>query len=222
MTFPLRNFVVWHIAVPYLVQALRPLDRNLVAIRGRDQAERGLLRQRALSLPIEVHLPAELAVASGVLARHVVDGVSRAGLDGLRVLAQLHHRHQAVPLPRIGGGHQQGLAARGGERVTKRGEDHEEEENDHAEERRRYEVQEPPLPEAPLRWRQVYVTHFAKRNGSNQMSIWVSDTRIFMGKLREFSNGFLGFVAWILRLEQRELLVLHFRVQWGGEIWNEE
>lgn len=125
----------------HLVQTLRPLDRNLVTIRGRDQAERGLLRQRAMALSIEVHIPTELAIASRVLARHMVDGVSRASVDGLWVLAKLHHRHEAVALLRIsGGGHQQGLTARGSERVPKRSEDQEEEENDYGEEGSGYEV----------------------------------------------------------------------------------
>lgn len=165
MTFPLCNFVVWHVAVPYLDQAVRPLDRNFVAIRRWDQAERGLLRQRTMPLSVKVHFSAELAVAPGVLTRHVVDGVGRAGLYGLLVLPELHQRHQTVSLPRIRGSRQEKrLATRGGHGVTQGREDQEEEENDYAEEGRRDQVQEAPLPRGPLRCGQVQVTHFRVRS----------------------------------------------------------
>ena len=146
------------------MQALRPLHRNLIPIRRRDQAERGLLRQRAMPLPVEVHLPAKLAIPPGVLTRHVVDvdAIRRAGLDWLRVLPKLNRTHKAVALLRIGAGKKKGLAPWGSKRVAERSEHQEEEENHYPEERSRDEVQEPPLPQAPLRRWQIQVTHFDK------------------------------------------------------------
>lgn len=116
---------------------------------------------------IKVHLPAELAVPPGVLTRHVVDGVGGAGLDGLLVLALLDQGHQTVSLLGIGvGGEEQGLASRGGHGVAQGGEDEEEEEDDYAEEGRRDQIQEAPLPGDPLRCGQVQVAHF----GSGQIA----------------------------------------------------
>lgn len=157
------------------MQALGPLNRNLVAFWRRDQAERGLLRQRTVPLPVEVHLAAELAVAAGILAGHVVDGVGGAGLDRLVVVAGLHHRDEAVALLRIGvGREEQRLASRRRERVPQGSEYEEEEDDDDGEERRRDQVQEPPLPSATLRRRQVQVPHFPISPDHHQMSIQVS------------------------------------------------
>lgn len=63
------------------MEALGPRDGNPVPLGRRDEAERHLLRRRAVALAVEVHLPAQLAVPAGVLARHVVHLLSRAGVD---------------------------------------------------------------------------------------------------------------------------------------------
>lgn len=151
------------------MQALGPPHRNLVPVRRRDEAERSLLRQRAVPLPVEVHLAAELAVPPRVLARHVVGVAVGTRLDLLLlletpfaaaealVLLLLHRRHQALALHRIG--LEQRLAPRRRQRVAERREDREEEEDHQREQRRRDHVQQPPLPRAPLRRRQAQVSH---------------------------------------------------------------
>lgn len=174
MTFPVRNFIVWHVAVPYLVQALGPLHGNLVSIGRWDQTERCVLRQGAMPLSVEVHFPAQLAVPPGVLAGHVVHGLGGASIHGGRLGPEFQKRHEALPLARIGGGDEERLAARGGERVAEGRENEQEEEEDQAEERRGDEVQEPPLPRASLRCGQIQVTHFSIL-GSDQMGICGSE-----------------------------------------------
>lgn len=116
------------------MQALRPLHRNLVALRRRDQAERHLIRQWTVPLSVIIHLPTKLTVSPGILTGHVIDRISRAGLDDLVVLALLYQSHQAMALLRIRGGEQQRLPTGGGHGVPKRGEDHKEEEKNQAEE----------------------------------------------------------------------------------------
>lgn len=66
------------------MEALRPRNRNPVPFGRGHEAERRLPRQRTMPLAVEVHLPAELAVAAGILARHVVDLLGRAGVDSER------------------------------------------------------------------------------------------------------------------------------------------
>lgn len=146
-----------HVAVPYLIQAGRPLHRDLVPLRRGDQAERRPLGRRAVPLPVEVHLPAELAVAPRILAGHVVGVVVGAGLDVAGVeLAGLDGGDEAGV---VAGGEEEGLAAGGGEGVAEAGEDEEEEEEDEAEEDGDHEVQELPLAGAPLRRGQAQVAH---------------------------------------------------------------
>lgn len=98
------------------MEALGPRDGNPVPLGRRDEAERHLLRRRAVALAVEVHLPAQLAVPAGVLARHVVHLLSRAGVDddgstgggGRRV----EEGEDALPLAGIvGGGAGEGAAA---------------------------------------------------------------------------------------------------------------
>lgn len=144
------------------MQAFRPRYRNLVPIRRWDQAERSLLRQRAMTFSVEVHIPAELAVTLGVLTRHVVDIVCRTSFNWLLVIAHFHLSYEPVALSRVSGGQEKRLAAGGGERVTQRREHHEEEDNYNPKKRSRNEVQETPLPVAPLRSREVHLTHFSR------------------------------------------------------------
>lgn len=144
MAFPVSYLIVWHVAMPYLIQALRPLDRDAVPRRGRDQAKRRLLGRRTMPLPVKIHLPTQLTVPPRILARHVVDGVGGAGLDGLLV-PRLHQRHEAAALPRIGGRAEQRLPPRRREGVAERGEDQEEEQEDGGEEGGGDKVEEAPL-----------------------------------------------------------------------------
>ncbi len=71
-----------------------------------------------MALSVEVHFPAQLPVPPGVLAGHVVHGLGGAGLHGCGLSAELQQRHEALSLERIGGGYEERLATRGGERVT--------------------------------------------------------------------------------------------------------
>lgn len=114
----------------YLVQALRPLDRNAVPYRRRDQAKRRVLGQRAMPLPIKIHLPAQLAVPPGILTRHVIGGVGGAEIDGGVAPGGLDEGDEAGAVAGVGGGAEEGLAAGGGEGVAEWGEDQEEEEED--------------------------------------------------------------------------------------------
>lgn len=110
-----------------------------------------------MPLPVEVHLPAELAVPPGILAGHVVGVVAGAGLDAAGVQpAGLDGGDEAGV---VAGGEEEGLAAGGGEGVAEAGEDEEEEEGDEAEEDGDHEVQELPLARAPLRRGQAQVPH---------------------------------------------------------------
>lgn len=118
MTFPVGDFIVWHVAVPYLVQALGPLDRNLVTIGRRNQTKRRLVRKRAMPLSVEIHFPAQLTVPPRILARHVIHRIGSASLDGGRLGPALHQRHEALVLARISGGEEERLATGGGERVA--------------------------------------------------------------------------------------------------------
>lgn len=82
------------------MQALRPLHRNPVPARRRDQAEGRVLRAGAMPLPVVIHLPAELAVQPGILTWHVVDVIGRARLDALpRLKPRLDGHHEAAALP---------------------------------------------------------------------------------------------------------------------------
>ena len=141
------------------MQAVRPPNRNMVPIRRRNQAQRGLRGQRTLPFPIEIHLPTELTVSPGILARHVIHLLRRTSLDRL-LLPRLHQRHQPLPLPRIRRRKQQGLPAGGRQRVTERSKHQKEKNNHNAEKRRRHEVQEPILPRVTLRRRQIQMPHF--------------------------------------------------------------
>lgn len=157
MTFPVCYFVMWHVAVPYLIQAGGPLHRNLVPLRRRDQAERRLLQQWAMPLPVKIHLPAELAVPPRVLAGHVIGVVLGAGLDVVRVqLAGLDGGNESGV---VAGGEEEGLAAGGGEGVSEAGEDEDEEEEDEGEQEGNPEVQELPLARVALRRGQAQVSH---------------------------------------------------------------
>lgn len=84
----------------YLVQALWPLDGDLISDRRRNQADRGLLRRRAVPLAVEVHLPAELTVPLRILARHVIDGSGRARVYR-RPLPAVGQSQQLLPPLRI-------------------------------------------------------------------------------------------------------------------------
>lgn len=103
------------------MQTLRPLHGDLVALRRRDQAERRLLRARAMPLPVEIHIPAELAVNPGILTRHVIHHIGGAGVDRHLLPAVLHQRHHPPAVARIRP--QQRLAPRGRQGVAERSED---------------------------------------------------------------------------------------------------
>ncbi|GFY92606.1 S-adenosyl-L-methionine-dependent methyltransferases superfamily protein [Actinidia rufa] len=75
-----------------------------------------------MPLSVEIHLPAELAVAARILAGHVVSGVGGARLHRLLVTG-LHQLHQALTPPRIRCRPEQRLPPRRRQRVTERRED---------------------------------------------------------------------------------------------------
>lgn len=96
----------------YLVEALRPLYRDLVPLRWRNQAERRFLCRRTVPLSIVIHLSAQLTAALGVLAGHVVDVIGGAGFDVARgQLARFHRLDDAAAIP---GGEYHGLSAAAG------------------------------------------------------------------------------------------------------------
>lgn len=72
--------------MPYLVEAIGPGDRDLVTFRRRHQAEGQFVGRRAVALPVEIHVPAQLAVPPRILARHLIHLLRRARLD--------HHRRR--------------------------------------------------------------------------------------------------------------------------------
>lgn len=115
------------------MQTVGPLNRNVISTRRRNQAERHILRLRAMPLSVEIHLSAELAVHARILARHVVHVIGGARFDAVRLPA-LDNCRQALPLTWIRRGSEQRLAARGGQGVAERGEGGEEEEEDEEEE----------------------------------------------------------------------------------------
>lgn len=139
VTFSVCNFVIWHVAVPNLIQALGPADGDPVAVRRGDEAERRLLGRGAMPLAVVVHLPAELAAPPRVLARHVVHVAGGARLDAAR--AGLHRGGEAGVVPGGGGGGGEGRGAAGEEGgEAARGEEEEEEEEEEGGEQ---EVPEP-------------------------------------------------------------------------------
>lgn len=96
------------------MQALRPWDRDPVPIGRRHQAERRLLRRRAVAFEVEIHVPAELAVPPRILTWHAIDGFRRACIDR-RPLPSVDEGEQPPSLARIGGaGGREGPAAGGG------------------------------------------------------------------------------------------------------------
>lgn len=145
MAFPVSYLIVWHVAMPYLVQAFWPVDRKTVPLGRRNQAQRRLVGRRTMPLSIKIHVSTELTVQPRILTRHVINSIGRARLDGL-LEARLHKLNQAVALPRIRRGAEEGLAARGGEGVAERSENEEEEEEDGSEEGGGDEIEEAPLP----------------------------------------------------------------------------
>lgn len=129
VTFSVCNFVIWHVAVPNLIQALRPTDRDLVAIRRGNDAERRLLRRRAMPLAVVVHFPAEMAASPRVLARHVIHVAGGARFDAARVRPAGLHRGGEAGV--VAGGGQGRPASRGGDGAeAPRGEEEEEEEEE--------------------------------------------------------------------------------------------
>lgn len=132
------------------MQALRPSHGDLVPLRLWHKAERRLLRLLAVPLPVEVHLPAKLAAPAGILARHVVDGLSRAQIQRRHRLAAVRHRDDPEPVPGVcaatSSSKGEVSAAGGGEGVAERGEDEGEEHEDGEEEGGGDQIQEPPLP----------------------------------------------------------------------------
>lgn len=87
MSLSLSNFAVWHVAVPYLVQAFGPGDGDSIPGGRRDQADLRLSRIGTVPLPVEVHLPAQLAVPPRILAGHVVNGIRGTRIDWWRLLS---------------------------------------------------------------------------------------------------------------------------------------
>lgn len=140
------------------MQALRPLHRYFVAVRRGDQAERGVLRPRAVSFSVVIHFSTQLTVQPRILTWHVVHSVSGTSLDG-SLLPSLDNGDEAVALPWIGGRQKKGLAAGSRKRITKWSKNEEEEKEYEAEEERGYEVQKPPLAWVTLRSWQIQVTH---------------------------------------------------------------
>lgn len=152
------------------MQALRPSHGDLVPLRLWHKAERRLLRLLAVPLPVEVHLPAKLAAPAGILARHVVDGLSRAQIQRRHRLAAVRHRDDPEPVPGVcaatSSSKGEVSAAGGGEGVAERGKDEGEEDEDGKEEGGGDQIQEPPLPvpaAALAGRRNVDVTHRLRR-----------------------------------------------------------
>jgi hypothetical protein len=73
-----------------------------------------------MALSVEVHFP-QLSIPLGVFAGHVVHRLCRVGLHDSGLGPELQQRHEAQSLERIGGGYEERLATRGGERVTELG-----------------------------------------------------------------------------------------------------
>lgn len=171
--------------MPYLVKAFGPGDGDMVPLRRRCEAERGLLGRGAVTLAVEVHEATELAVAAGVLAGHVVDLLGGAGVDDGAVAGAVggpvEEGEEAIALAGVGGGGGagEGTAPGGGEGVAEGGEDEDEEYEHGGEEGGRDEVQESPLPpRAAPRRREVHVPHALpppRRIGSRK--IWDPDQR---------------------------------------------
>lgn len=141
--------------MPYFVEALRPGYRDPVAVGGRHDAQRRLPRGRAMPLPVEIHLPTQLAVPLRILARHLVDLVGGARLD-LHAAAVpcggVEGEDDAVALEGEGSGaavEGEGAAAGGGEGVAEGGEDEEEEEEEEEAEEGGDDVEEGPPPLNP-------------------------------------------------------------------------
>lgn len=88
------------------MKALWPGDGVTVTLGRGDEAEKGLPGRRAVALAVEVHVAAELAVAAGVLAGHVVHLLGGAGVDDGAVAARgggaVEEGNEAVALAGIG------------------------------------------------------------------------------------------------------------------------
>ena len=87
-----------------------------------------------MTLPIEIHFSTKLAITTRILARHVIDGVSRTSINRLVVLTGLDEGDEAEALAGVRRGEEERLAARGGKGVAEGSEDEDEEEEDEAEE----------------------------------------------------------------------------------------
>lgn len=152
------------------MEAFRPGDRSPVPFRRRDKAEWCILRQWAVALAVEVHLPTQLAVQTRVLAGHVVHLIRQAGFDdddstasgGRRGRRRVEDGKDALALAGIGvGGPCEGAASGGGERVAEGGEQEEEKDKDSGKEGSGSEVEKRPLTRprrAPAR-REAEMTH---------------------------------------------------------------
>lgn len=192
------------------MQALRPRHRHPVPARRRNQAEWRVFRPGAMPLPVVVHLPAQLAVQPRILARHVVSHIGGARLHAAP--SCLDRLHYLAAMPGVGAGEEQRLAPGGGERVTERGEDHYEEEQNKEEKHAGDEVQEPPLPRVAAlgRRRRIGVTHLRKMTDRVKTSSGSRVSAEKVGALRWNRDGLLcllnevlffffffsGFVLW--------------------------
>lgn len=84
-----------------------------------------------MPLSIKIHLPTQLTISLGIFTRHVINVLSRAGIDHLGAArGLLQGDNELLPLAGIGSGSsEQGLATGRGEGIAERGEDEEEEED---------------------------------------------------------------------------------------------